>query len=331
MHPSFFPVRYSQLSPGALMTEISERYDIGIPVECRFFRMGMNDVYLVRTENETYFLRISPAGVYKLNDYEEEVAIINLLHCHDIGVANPIKCRDGSSIWSVNAPEGERFAILFPEAKNQPSQDRLKCMYNLGVTIARMHMITDENNVKVSRPPIDLVQLVDTPKKLIKRYFVNRMGDYEYLCDSMDKLSQFISDTLPMTKPYYAFCHGDLHLSNVNINGEQPVMFDFDTMGYGWRAHDLAVFLFNHTLQNEKFRESDSWKSLLDGYNSVRKLDDNELRALPAFCALRNTWVLGIRTKLSEIHDNYQLPDRVLNIFFNTFKFWYNITTGDNK
>jgi Ser/Thr protein kinase RdoA (MazF antagonist) len=204
--------------------------------------MGMNDVYLLRTENETYFLRISPTGVYKLNDYKEETAIIDLLSQHNIGVANPIKCRDGSSVWSVNAPEGERFAILFPEAKNQPSQDQLKNMYNLGVAIARMHMITDENNVQVSRPPIDLVQLVDTLKKLIKQHFGNRMGDYEYLCDSMDKISQFINYTLPMTKPYYGFCHGDLNTMNIYFDSDLPVMFDFDTMGYGWRAHDLAVF-----------------------------------------------------------------------------------------
>lgn len=321
-----FSVRYSQLSPHALQREVIERYDIGKQIECRFFRMGMNDVYLVSTENHAYYLRVSQANVYKRNDYEEEARIIDTLYQNDLGVAYPIKCKDHSFVWSIRAPEGERYAILFSEAKNQPSKDEVKYIYNLGAMIARMHKVADKNDFQISRPPIDLIQLIDTPLKSIKRHFYNREDDYQYLSDSMDKLSRYISDCLSTTKPLYGFCHGDIQLSNVHINGEQPVIFDFDCMGYGWRSHDLAVLLFNNSLGNDKYRESDQWRSFLDGYNSIRPLEENEMKAIPAFCALRNTWVMGVHTQLSErILGCQMFSEGYLNFFLNNFKMWFNL------
>lgn len=327
MDTSIFPIRYSQLSPDALQREVIKRYNIGNQIECKYYRMGMNDVYLLNTESGTYYLRVSQANVHKRNDYEEEALIIDTLYQNNIGVAYPIKCKDNRFVWSILAPEGERYIILFSEAKNQPSQDGVKHLYNLGAMIARMHMVADENNFKVSRPPIDLIQLIDNPIKSIKRHFYNRKGDYKYLSESMNKLSHFISDCLPTSKPFYGFCHGDIQPSNINVNGEQPVLFDFDCMGYGWRSHDIAVFLFNNSLENDKYRESKQWESFLDGYNSIRPLEENEIRAIPAFCALRNTWVIGVHTQLSErILGCQMFNDGYLNFFLNNFKMWFNIT-----
>jgi Ser/Thr protein kinase RdoA (MazF antagonist) len=57
-----------------------------------------------------------------------------------------------------------------------------------------------------------------------------------------------INDLLPRKKPEYGNCHGDHHGYNVNIdkNGTMTV-FDFDCYGYGWRAYDISVFLWNRS------------------------------------------------------------------------------------
>jgi Ser/Thr protein kinase RdoA (MazF antagonist) len=326
MNISLPSIRYSQFSADYIKNELIERYDIGSQINCAFFRMGMNDIYLINTENKTYYLRISMADVYRQVDYEEETFIIDFLHQNKISVAYPIRCKNNQFVWSIKAPEGDRYAVLFIEAKNQPSQDQLKSLYNLGCMIAQMHLIADDNNFKISRLPIDLSQLIDKPLQIMKDHLINRPDDYDFLCVSMKKLRQFINDNLTTSKPFYGFCHGDLHLSNVNIDGNLPIIFDFDSMGYGWRAHDIAVFLFNHSLGNDKYRESNEWKSFLDGYNSVRKLEEFELKAIPAFCALRNTWVIGVHTELSKRNMGCQMISDYFNFFMNNYKLWYNRT-----
>jgi Ser/Thr protein kinase RdoA (MazF antagonist) len=128
-----------------------------------------------------------------------------------------------------------------------------------------------------------------------------------------------------MEKPYYGFCHGDIQPSNINYIEERPIIFDFDCMGNGWRAHDISVFVWNNTLINEKYVESEAWKAFLDGYNSVRLLTENELLCINAFGALRALWVMGVHSNLRErnigcmgFNENYY------NFFINNFKLWYN-------
>ena len=320
-------VRYSQISPEIIRNEIIKRYYFNNTVSCIFYRMGMNDIYLINNDNKKYYLRVSLANVYKYTDYKEEAFIVDSLYKNNINVAYPIECKDGNFVWTIDAPEGERYAILFSEAKNKPSQDIQKGIYNLGTMIAKIHSVADDKSYVISRPSIDLIQLVDEPISLIKKHFVNRMDDFEYLKNSTKKLGEFINDTLPTKKPYYGFCHGDIHLMNVNFDDEKPTIYDFDCMGNGWRSHDIAVFLFNHSLGNENYKESSEWKLFLNGYNSIRMLEENEVKALSAFCALRNTWVMGVHTKLSDKNMGCQMfNDNYFNFFINNFKMWFNRT-----
>ena len=98
MSNTHFPVRYSQLNQEALKNELNNRYELKEPISCRLFRNGMNDVYIVKAEQEVYFLRISLTGLHEYQDYEEETSIISSLSENGICVASPIHCKDGSFV-----------------------------------------------------------------------------------------------------------------------------------------------------------------------------------------------------------------------------------------
>jgi Ser/Thr protein kinase RdoA (MazF antagonist) len=167
---NYFPVRYSQLNQDALKNELVNRYDFKEPLSCNLFRNGMNDVYIVKNEQAVYYLRISLAGMHEYIDYEEETIIINTFDENGVSVASPVRCKDTNFVWTIHAPEGTRFAVLFNEAKQEPLNDDIKKSYNIGYMTAQMHMISDEKNFIISRPPIDLVELIKNPLEIIHPY-----------------------------------------------------------------------------------------------------------------------------------------------------------------
>jgi Putative homoserine kinase type II (protein kinase fold) len=319
-------IRYSQFSDAYIGKIISENYDIANISSNRFFRLGMNDIYLISAGDKKYFFRISLADVYKQEDYEQEAAAINVFHAHGIGVACPVICQNGGYVLSLTAPEGKRYAILFEEAINNPGSDHIANLYNLGRTAAELHMVSDDCIAAPTRPPIDLVQLIDKPLAFLSEHTPVRPEDYTFIKESEESIAKFINSTLSKQAPFYGFCHGDLHLSNVFLNGDKPTLFDFDCMGSGWRVHDIAVFLFNQSFSDNNYRDGDGWKSFLNGYNSIRPLVEAEIKAIPAFCALRSIWVVGVHTDLSHRNIGCQMfSEGYFNFFINNFKFWYNI------
>jgi Ser/Thr protein kinase RdoA (MazF antagonist) len=254
MNDNHFKVSYSVADPEALKAELVKRYGFKKPVGCWIFKCGVSDVYLVRTDNTVYYLRIANNGItgFNLIDYKEEADIMVALNESGVNTAVPVRCDDGEFVWPVNAPE-----------------------------------------------------------------------DYTFIYNSMKQLSGYISDRLPTEKPYYGFCHGDVQMMNVFFQGETPTFFDFDCMGYGWRSHDVSVYVLNAELGNPQFRESDEYKAYIDGYNSIRRLSENEIACINAFGAIRAIWVIGLNIMGLEKTGGIFHIDGLVNEFARIFRTWY--------
>lgn len=289
-----FLVRYSQLNPQVLKEEILKRYALGDKIDCRFFDSGLNDIYKVKTPEQIYYLRVSLANRHTQTDYEEETTIISSLGENGVSVAMPVPCKYGNFVWGLDAPEGRRYVVLFLEAKNIPDKDGVKKAYQLGKMTAKLHTIADKKDFEVSREPIDYNQLVKGPLENIKPYLEHRVDDYIFLCSKAEMLWQYIKEHLNSEKPYFGYCHGDIHDGNVFFERDMPKLFDFDCMGYGYRAYDICVYAWNRTFNDESFTEGEEWKSYLEGYNLVRKLSPEELDSINAFAALRQLWLMGL-------------------------------------
>jgi Ser/Thr protein kinase RdoA (MazF antagonist) len=66
-------------------------------------------------------------------------------------------------------------------------------------------------------------------------------------------------------------------------------------MGYGWRAYDLTVFLWNAFGERrpKQWRES-RWRAFLRGYREVHPLPEDFRELVPLFLVARQVWLMGL-------------------------------------
>ena len=138
------------------------------------------------------------------------------------------------------------------------------------------------------------------------------------------KLWDYVKAALPQKAPYYGYCHGDMHSGNIFFVEDQPQIFDFDCMGYGYRAYDICIFAWSTTFRQQNFIETQSWQMYLEGYSSIRKLGEDELRCIPAFAALRCLWLMGLHLDGTAYKNSWSVfNDGYFNNNMTLFKLWY--------
>lgn len=317
-------IRYSQFDTDSIVEFLVQQYNLKEPVTSRFYDYGMNDIYIINAGDDVFYLRISLAGVHSERDYEQEIEVINTLDENGISVASPVRCNNGGFLNRLNAPEGTRYAVLFQEAKNHPTGDTVSSTFQLGTIVAKMHTIADQKNFSITREPLDLDSLTKKPLKKLEVFLKNYQEDFEFLKNAASKLSDYIQVNFEYEKPYYGFCHGDIHKGNVFFEGEKPTIFDFDCMGYGFRIYDVCTYAWNESFENKHYLESEDWKAFLKGYNSIRQLSDLELSSISAFIALRELWLLGINADVMNRNAGCcWFNDDYIKQQIDIFKLWY--------
>lgn len=324
---TLFPAQTTTLSSTAFATRLLPRYGFGRTATCRFLHKGLNDTYVVRARGRDYYLRVYRAGWRTWQEIGEEVVLLNHLHRRGVPVSRPVCRRDGKYITRVHAPEGVRYAVLFtgaPGAKHvqmTPQQSAL-----LGHTAALLHEQTDRQRRTYARYEIDLAHLHNTPLAALRPFFRHRPQDLAYL-ERVGAACAAALIGLPCDAPAYGICHGDLHAGNVHFAGrDRLTLFDFDLCGYGWRAYDIAVFLWSRHLAHpqpaERPRRERAWHAFLRAYTHRRPLSQLELAAIPHFGALRHIWLLGLESDMTKIWGSLWLDDKYIARGVNFLKRW---------
>jgi len=141
-----FPVSHSILRTSSLMTEVQRNYGIGTPTECQLLNRGLNDTYVIITENGKFVLRVYRKGWR--SDSEIRFELDALLHLGDEGapVSTPVVRKDGGTVGMVAAPEGSRHVVIFPYAPGkEPTYEGelAKESYLYGKVAAQIHAATD--------------------------------------------------------------------------------------------------------------------------------------------------------------------------------------------
>jgi Ser/Thr protein kinase RdoA (MazF antagonist) len=258
----------------------------------------MNDMYQVTAGAETFFLRVSGHGWRSRDDVAAELALLADLHARGVAVAPAVPRQDGTVLTSLAAPEGERYATLFAAAPGESVRDitpRQARAY--GRLAAAVHTAADEAPTVYRRFHLDERHLLDEPLQAIRAALehVECGNDLVFLETAAERVRHRLL-ALPRTPPAYGLCHGDLHPANVCFDAAgAPTLFDFDCMGYGWRAYDLTVFLWNAFGERrpKRWRQS-RWRAFLRGYREVRPLPDDLDAVLPLFLVARQIWLMGM-------------------------------------
>ena len=89
--------------------------------------------------------------------------------------------------------------------------------------------------------------------------------------------------------------------------------------GYGWRAYDLATFLWN---ARSNALPSEHWEAVVQGYQTIRPLTPAEHAAIPAFIYARQIWLMGVHTRARERFGDAWLSDFYWASKLQTLKQW---------
>lgn len=293
------PIYHSVISSEALLPVINDLYDLGNVLGCRFLSNGLNDTYLLQTSTGKYILRIYKAHWRSKPDIIYEIEMLNHLRKKDIPASAPIIRRNGEYLFELAAAEGQRFAVLFTYAEGGYS-DTKENSELYGGEVAKMHLAWDDFNCVQERFALDLNHLLKQPLQSIRGSLCHRpkdMEELEYLAQRLATSINAISSTLD-----WGVCHGDLHGSNVHFHEHSLTHFDFDCGGLGWRAYDIAVYLWAKVRGKEKEHfHNGLWDAFLESYQKNKELSEYDLKAIPIFVAIREIWLMGLHTGSSHV------------------------------
>jgi Ser/Thr protein kinase RdoA (MazF antagonist) len=251
---------------------------------------GFNDTYRVVADGQTVVFRLYQAHWRSENEILAEVGILNFLHSSGVGVTTPIAKKSGGFLTRIGCPEGIRCGVLFELAKgNIPFPFTDSTAKTLGTNLAIIHRELDSMPAKVDRFEIDKRCLVEIPFNTLETTFPGWNKDITELKRQVEQLADGLS-ALQRTDREYGLIHGDYINVNIHESGGIFTILDWDFCGYGWRAYDLATFLWGLRCGGQESLFGD----FLTAYRSERPLSDNSISAIPVLEVFREIWVWGI-------------------------------------
>jgi Ser/Thr protein kinase RdoA (MazF antagonist) len=270
------------------MREVLPGFGIAESCECKFYSGGFNHTYRIRTgDGITYYLRAYRKPWRTLGDIQYELDVLNHLKRKGFPAPQPVPYRDGQYFCAVPAPEGQRYLALFTEAIGKGisyEQEPEQVARRYGQAVAQLHNALDDFTSTFSRFHLDIAHFIDQPQYHIAPFLAHRPDDWAYVQHFAERLRGHLL-RLPASQLEQGFCHGDLqgYHANVDSNGTLT-FFDFDCGGYGYRAYDLAVFLWCCRLEDAV---SVRWEPFLSAYRQKRSIHDLDVEAVPLFVCAR--------------------------------------------
>jgi Ser/Thr protein kinase RdoA (MazF antagonist) len=288
------PVYRSIASPQTLLEHVLRHYKLSHPNTCQLLAHKHDDLYRIESGPDKFVLRVY-AKDSRREDLEAQAHVLEKMLHAKVPVPQVIRGDCGH----VLAPEGARYAMLYTHVPGAPAgrgiQPDQASAY--GQLVAQLHDVADAQNLCVPLR-LDLSYLVDAPVRSIISVLAHRPDDRRWLEARAERLKQAVSNLHP-TKPVFGLCHGDLHKSNLLCDvREHMTLIDWDCIGMGWRAYDLAILRWSIGPAIGLYgigepRLSEVWRAYLDSYQRVRPLSTDELSALPLFVAIRHLRVMG--------------------------------------
>ncbi len=281
---------YSMLCSQELLEKVVPLYQIDDPISCEILYEGANDSYTLKSENESYILRVYSQYWRTLADIQFEIEALHYLHTKGAKISYPILRKDGGYITSIDAPEGTRHVIITTYANGKEIWDGDANDWALyGKQVAEIHNQSNDFTSDKNRFKLDLNHLITDPLNKIEPFLRNRPDDWLFLKEYSSDLREIITNKKNSLLDY-GFCHGDFHGGNTHKDNDSLTFFDFDCCGIGYRAYDLAIFKWCSRLNG---KEDERWKPFYESYSQIREFSSNDFELIEPFISIRQIWLMG--------------------------------------
>jgi homoserine kinase type II len=204
-----------------------------------------------------------------LEDVEYLLSMTSYLADNGIATPPPINFKNGKSMMVI---DGLAWTLL-PFIEGQWLGHDHSSLYSLGVIQANLHLV---------KPPKGLKNDFSMGNTLFEKLF--SIADESHGWSDFLKMLKFesvvLSENIGEGLPK-GIIHGDLFPDNViGTKDKVKSLLDFEEMCYDVLAFDLVMTFVGFGWENG-LPVAERWHSILAGYQSIRKLNDDEINALP--------------------------------------------------
>lgn len=330
----YFPVTNSNLSATHIGLFLQEKYSLSKDTKCQIIKAGINDSYLVTDNLDKFVFRVYSLNWRSKAEIEEEIKLLNKLKENAISISYPLLDKENNYIQTLNAPEGDRFGVLFTFASGEKlhiiSQET---HFQIGQLMARLHNITNKQGLnRVDYSPN--IILVDSLKK-ISLFLANDTVEMSFMKSAQTYLLKEF-EMANISEIRQGIVHLDIWFDNLNITRDNKVtLFDFDFCGNGWLCLDIAYYILQlHNIERYEVKDyQPKIESFIKGYESVTPISDEEKRLIPMLGVSLYFFYLGVQCQRYDNWSNSFLNENYLKRFINGLvKKYYDIyKLGSNK
>lgn len=252
------------------------------------------------------YVRVTTRPDRSMADLLAEVNFIRHLDSNGVSVATPYTSKDRKTVCIVEHMGNLFCYVIFQVATGEQLSHRgykyikgvplSKHHYNCGRILGQIHKASE------TYLPTDghkRHNILDHLKVLIETYLPNKMTVVR------EKFSILINQLAEMKKDdmSYGLVHGDFNDGNYNIdyNSGNITLFDFDDAGYCWYMYEIACawaasigwVMREQNLEKRKVLMDEIFAAIVEGYRSIRSLDDAYIKQLPLYLKLHEMeWFL---------------------------------------
>lgn len=317
----------SILSPTDIAIFVNENYRLKTAATCRLLKAGINHTYRIDCESESFIFRVYSYNWRTKEEIVEELNLLQLLKQNEISVSYPIGDHSNNFIQTVEAPEGQRLAVLFSYAQGHKIQTNGKEVhFEMGKLMGQIHRHT--NDVRLNRITYTADILLKQSLSNIRPFLSGKTDEMQFLIKTQPLLEKdlFNADTHLLRK---GIVHLDIWFDNLHISETNEItLFDFDFCGNGWLCLDIAYYIMQlHNTEKDKSGRDAKMQAFYTGYETIEKISDEEKRLIPMLGVCLYYFYLGVQCTRFDNWSNVFLNEIYLKKYISGFiKNYYDAT-----
>lgn len=293
------------LAPATIAALVREQFGMRDIASCVLHSVSIHDHYLIEADRQRLIFRVYNAEHSATPDDRSglfELEVLAYLGAQRQPVAAPRSLTNGARFGRIDAGEGSRRYALFefapgrPAFPPSPAQARV-----MGIKVAELHVAM--NGFRGDQPAVDLsvVPLLhDSVAKIRGAVGDRRPDDLAFLAALTANLATSLGavDAQPRDAALYGIVGEHFNGTNTHwVDDQSPTFFSFSACARGWRAFDVAAVLWQTQLYGIP---AEVWTSYLDGYESVRALNEIERASLPKLATLKMLQTMAFHIDLTK-------------------------------
>jgi len=266
---------YTHVTADEIATFIAE-YDVGDVVSFKGIAEGVeNSNYLLSTTNGSFILTLYEKRV-NADDLPFFLGLMEHLAQKGINCATPIEDKKGSSLNELCGRPAALISFLEGLSVSHPSTQNCR---QLGKALAEMHLAVADFDLK-RKNDLSLIGWQKLAQECEMRADECSVGLSDIIRDEIALLTKKWPTNLPE-----GIIHADLFPDNVFfLDGKLSGLIDYYFSCSDMLVYDIAICLNSWCFEVDGSFNVTKASGLINEYDKVRRLSDDEKRVLPLLC-----------------------------------------------